>query len=137
MVCHTLLLVAVGSLLALGSHLASQAPSVRVVAPVDPYTQGDAAALRKAGYESLGPFPLGSGHDRRAVTELLGTEPLVWIEAAHLRIGCSLASLPLKNEEPWRDDWLARLRPELKRLAAKLPRVKTDVKELDPWLRAH
>jgi hypothetical protein len=110
---------------------------VRVTAPPDPYTQGDAAALRKAGYESLGPFPFGTGHDSRAVTELLGTEPLVWIETAHFRIGCSLSTLSLKNEEPWRDEWLARLRPELKRLAAKLPRVRTDVKELDPWLRAH
>lgn len=121
--------------LAIAAH--AQGPVVRAVVPVDPYTQGDPAALKKAGYESLGPFPFGSGHTSAAVAELLGTEPLAWIETAHFRIGCALSTLPLKNDEPWRDDWVARLKVELKRLATRLPRVKTDVKELDPWLRAH
>ncbi len=105
--------------------------------PTDPYTQGDRAAMKKAGYESFGPFPFGTDHTSRDVMVLLGTEPILWIETEHFRIGCALSPLSLKNDEPWRDEWLSSLRQELRRLQARLPRVKTDVKELDPWLRAH
>jgi hypothetical protein len=127
-------------LLAALLHAQAPAPlpySARAQVPVDPYTQGDRAAMKKAGYESFGPFPFGTGHTSADVVALLGTEPLIWIETEHFRIGCALSPLALKNDEPWRDDWVTRLRQELKRLAARLPRVKTDVKELDPWLRAH
>ncbi len=124
-------------LLLLPALAAQQPATVRAHAGPDPYTQGDPAALKKAGYESLGPFPFGTGHDTRAVTDLLGTEPLVWIETAHFRIGCALSRLALRNDEPWREEWNASVRAELKRLATRLPRVKVDVKELDPWLRAH
>lgn len=124
-------------LLAATTAAIAQAPSVRATVRPDPYTQGDAAALKKAGYASLGPFPFGTGHTSETVAELLGTEPLLWIETAHFRLGCALSALSLKNEEPWRDEWVSRLKGELKRLAARLPRVKTDTKELDPWLRAH
>ncbi|MFY9342883.1 MAG: hypothetical protein WAT39_10360 [Planctomycetota bacterium] len=121
----------------LAGTVAGQVPTVRPKTTPDPYTLGEPAALKKAGYESLGPFPFGANHDSSAITELLGSEPLLWIETAHFKIGCALSPLPLKNDEPWRDDWVARLKQELKRLATRLPRVKTDVKELDPWLRAH
>lgn len=131
-----MLLAALGALACSGAAFA-QAPVVRATTPVDPYTQGDPAALKRAGYVSLGPFPFGTGHTSTTVAELLGTEPLAWIETAHFRIGCSLSTVSLKSDEPWRDDWVGRLKQELKRLAVRLPRVKPDVKELDPWLRAH
>lgn len=129
-----------GTLLAVvfAAAVPAQAPAaVRATVPVDPYTLGDPAAVKKAGYESLGPFPFGGGHSTVEVSDLLGSEPLIWIETAHFRIGCALSRLPLKSDEPWRDEWVARLKLELKRLSTRLPRVKTDVKELDPWLRAH
>jgi hypothetical protein len=110
---------------------------LRPKVPPDPYTQGDAALLQKAGYVSLGPFPFGAGHSSLQVAELLGTEPLIWIETAHFRIGCALSGTPLRVDGDWRDAWVQRLKPELKRLAAKLPRVKPDARDLDPWLRAH
>ncbi len=110
---------------------------VRAKVVPDPYTQGDPALLEKAGYVSLGPFPFGSGHTTADVADLLGTEPLLWIETAHFRIGSALPPAPLKNDEAWRDDWIQRLRSELERLAAKLPRVKPETRQLDAWLRAH
>lgn len=122
----------------LATVLQAQAPgAVRATVPVDPYTMGEPAALKKAGYESFGPFAFGGGHSSVEVADLLGSEPLIWIETTHFRIGCSLSRLPLKNDEPWHDEWVARLKQELKRLSTRLPRVKTDLKELDPWLRAH
>jgi len=128
--------VAVGSLLA-AIAIAQSPPSQRVATPPDPYTRGERAALQQAGYESLGPFPFAGGRSTTEVADLLGTEPLLWIETAHFRIGCALSPLPLKNGQEWADEWLARLKPELERLAKRLPGVKTQPKELDPWLRAH
>lgn len=127
-----LFLVAVG----LWTAAIAQAPS-RATTPPDPYTQGDPALLKKAGYESLGPFWFGNEHKTHTVADLLGSEPLLWIETAHFRLGCALSPEPLKKDEPWRDDWVRNLKQELKRLATRLSGVKTDVKELDPWLRAH
>jgi hypothetical protein len=118
----------------------AQAPppdGVRPKVPPDPYTQGDPALLQKAGYVSLGPFPFGSNHTTTQVGDLLGTEPLRWIETAHFRIGCALSGVPLRVEEDWREAWVQRLKPELKRLATRLPRVKPETRDLDPWLRAH
>ncbi len=131
-------LAVAGLLVALGGLLVAQnQPSLRAKVAPDPYTQEQPEALKKAGYESLGPFVFGTDHTSATVAELLGTEPLRWIETAHFRIGCALPALALKTDEAWRDDWIAGLRLELKRLAVRLPRVKPDVRELDPWLRAH
>ena len=76
--------------------------------------------LQKVGYVSFGPFPFGSNHTTLQVGDLLGTEPLRWIETAHFRIGCALSGVPLRVEEDWREAWVQRLKPELKRLATKL-----------------
>ena len=74
---------------------------------------GEEAALDRAGYVSFGPFAFGHEHNSRMVTELLGTEPLLWIETAHFRIGCALAELPLKGSESWSRDWIKRTKAEL------------------------
>ena len=103
----------------------------------DPYTGGDAAVMKAAGYVSFGPFPLGHDHSTEAVESLLGDEPLIWIETAHFRLGCALSRVVLKGEEEWLPDWVRSVREELKRLKKRIPKVKVDVKELDPWLRAH
>jgi hypothetical protein len=130
-------IVLAAALLATCFARAQTAPSVRAKVPVDPYTQEEPELLQKAGYVSFGPFPFAGSHTTLEVAELLGTEPIAWIETAHFRIGCALPTLPLKTDADWRDDWVQRLKPELKRLAAKLPRVKPDTRQLDPWLRAH
>lgn len=113
------------------------AQSQRIAAEPDPYTRGEAHLLAKAGYENLGPFAFGTDQTTQGIEELLGTEPLRWIETKHFRIGCSLAAVACSGREEWRKDWLAQIRRELLELQGKLPSVKKRPKVLDPWLRAH
>ena len=118
---------------------AASAQTQRKQAATDPYTRGEQAAVAALGYESLGPFELGAGHDTEAVEELLGTEPLIWIETAHFRLGCSLSPLALRGQQDWSKAWIKAVREELDELRPQLPkgRLKKRVKTLDPWLRAH
>ena len=127
--------------LATGVALISALPAQgqRQKAGTDPYTGGDADAIARLGYESLGPFELGTGHDTLAVENLLGTEPLVWIETRHFRIGCALSPLRLRGQQDWSKEWIKKVKVELDELREKLPKgkLKKRVKTLDPWLRAH
>ncbi|MGC6486694.1 MAG: hypothetical protein ACON4Z_03545 [Planctomycetota bacterium] len=121
----------------LGAALVGQRQRAR--AGEDPYTRAEPAVLDRLGYVSLGPFELGAGHDTRAVEELLGTEPVVWIETAHFHLGCSLSPLALRGQQDWSKEWVQEVRAELDELRPLLPkgRLKKRVKSLDPWLRAH
>ncbi len=123
--------------LSLAALAAPRAQTVRVEAGPDPYTNGEPEALAKAGYVSFGPFPFGTGHTTAQVEELLGTEPLIWIETAHFRIGCALPALELKGREEWSRDWIAKTRDEIAELRKVLPGIQKKPKVLDPWLRAH
>lgn len=127
--------------LATGVALVSALPgqSQRKKAATDPYTGGDAKAMARIGYESFGPFELGTGHDTKAVEELLGTEPIIWIETEHFRIGCALSPLRLRGQQDWSKEWIKKVREELDELRPKMPKgkLKKRVKSLDPWLRAH
>jgi len=107
--------------------------SARAVVSVDPYTEADPAAMAKAGYVSFAPFTFGNRVDTRDVMTLLGDEQLLWVETAHFKIGCALSPLQLRGEP----DWVESTKNELKRLKNKLPKVRADAKELDPWLRTH
>jgi len=111
----------------------AQDPAARSAPPPDPYTRGEPAAMAAAGYVSFGPFPFGYRHGSGDVVALLGNEPLVWIETAHFRIGCALSPLRLRGDR----EWLDHVKAELKQLKTRLPTVKTNPRELDPWLRAH
>jgi len=108
-------------------------------ASADPYTRGEPEVLAKLGYETFGPFELGTGHDTRAVEALLGTEPLVWIETAHFRLGCALSPVALRGQHDWSKEWIRSVRGELDELRELLPkgRLKKRIRSLDPWLRAH
>jgi hypothetical protein len=125
--------VAAFVLAALGCAAQGVVGAGRAVVPPDPYTQNEPALLRQAGYVSFGPFVFGAGHTTAEVDELLGSEPVIWIESAHFRLGCAVAAVSTKGDT----EWSRRLKGELKRLAAKLPRVRPDTGDLDPWLRAH
>ena len=96
--------------LALATALGAQGQ--RKQAGPDPYTGGDRALLERLGYVSLGPFELGTGHDSTSVEELLGTEPLAWIETAHFRLGCSLSPLLLRGQQDWSKEWIKKVRDE-------------------------
>lgn len=102
--------------------------------PVDPYTGGDPAALQRAGYVSMGPFPFGLGHTTIGVEGLLGDEKLHWIETAHFRLGAAVSELSLKRADK---AWVQQVRGELERLKQRLPKVKKRPRTLDPWLRTH
>ncbi len=109
----------------------------RAKAGPDPYTKNEPALLAKAGYESLGPFAFGTGQTTAGIEELLGTEPLMWVETKHFRLGCSLPAVAMKGRENWRADWRKQVTAELKELRAIFPKLKKKPKQLDPWLRTH
>ncbi len=100
---------------------------------VDPYTKGDPAALQRAGYVSFGPFPWADEHSSEQIEQILGGEPLIWVETAHFRIGSSLDVYDFPSDRVERK----RLTAELGRLEERLPDFKGKVKKLDPWLRLH
>ncbi|MCA8950057.1 MAG: hypothetical protein KDE27_11190 [Planctomycetes bacterium] len=110
----------------------AQAPLAQV--PVDPYTGGEAEALKRAGYVSLGPFPFGPNHTTAGVEGLLGDEPLHWIETAHFRLGCAVSEVALRGAD---SAWIKQVKGELQRLRERLPTVKRSPRTLDPWLRTH
>ena len=97
----------------------------------DPFTRNEPEALEAAGYERLHPIAFGDRHGSRDVEEVLGDVEVIWIETEHFRIGSTLTSYKIRNEEK------KRLGAELKELSGILPRVKKNARTLDPWLRAH
>lgn len=111
--------------------------AVRDRAGPDPYTKGEPARLAKAGYVNLGPFEFGTDQTTGIIENLLGTEPLMWVETKHFRLGCALPPLVMKGREPWRKDWQKRIKVELAELRKVLPGIKKKPKVLDPWLRTH
>ncbi|MCR9246887.1 MAG: hypothetical protein NXI31_17780 [bacterium] len=113
----------------LGGTLAGQDGSTS-----DPYTRGDATALERAGYESLGPFPFGENHTSLEVEALLGDEKICWLETAHFRIGCAVSECSTAAGDKV---WKKKVKAELKRLRTRLPKVKPSTRRLDPWLRTH
>lgn len=124
------------AVLATGMAIA-QGPPPRAVAGTDPHTKGEPAAMAKLGYVSFGPFAFGTDHDTNDVEDLLGSEPLAWIETAHFRIGCALSPVELHDESPSGEEWVRGVRSELKRLHRKLPQIDAGTRQLDAWLRAH
>lgn len=120
--------------------LAVTLPAVSLQAQVnpewakDPYTRGEEAAFKKAGYVSFGPFTWGDDHDSRLIDRMLPHAKIKWIETEHFKLGCSLP--PFKV--PRRGKWRKKLRAELEELGKKLPELKPrKIRTLDPWLRAH
>ncbi len=99
----------------------------------DPYTSGAPAALKKAGYTSLGPFMIGDDHDSRAIHKIVPEAKILWVETAHFRLGSSMTTITApEGSGPRRQ-----LAAELKQLRRKLPRVKKKPRRLNRWLRLH
>jgi len=115
----------------------ARAQGLRVKASPDPYTKNDPALLQQLGYENLGPFEFGSNQSCASIENLLGTEPLMWVETKHFRLGCSLPGIPVKGLEDWRRDWQKSLYKEIAELRKVFPKLKKKPKNLDPWLRTH
>ncbi len=100
---------------------------------VDPYTRGKSDLVDRAGYVSMGPFQIAESLDTPEVEEVLGGLHVLWVETAHFRLGSLLQSYRRGTD----DLEEKKLAGELARLAKSLPRVRKDVRELDPWLRMH
>jgi len=111
--------------------------ATRAKAGPDPYTKNEPARLAKLGYDNLGPFAFGTNQTTGTIEELLGTEPLMWVETKHFRLGCALPAMKVKGREAWRRDWQKRVYVEIAELRKSLPGIKKKPKELDPWLRTH
>ncbi len=100
---------------------------------VDPYTKGKAEALDRAGYVSMGPFLFSEGIQTKDIEESLGGVRVLWVETAHFKLGSLLQTYRRGTD----DIEEKKLADELHRLSKKLPRVRPQVRELDPWLRLH
>jgi hypothetical protein len=101
--------------------------------PRDPYTEADPKTMAAAGIVAYGPLPWADHFGTADVDTVLGDKRIRWLETAHFRIGCSLASAPVPVAQDQRR-WLF---DELKRLKKRLPKIDDKPKRLDPWLRLH
>ncbi len=100
---------------------------------VDPYTEGDPARMEALGYRRFDPFVVFDDADTSEVRQVLGDVPILWVETAHFRIGCSLEPYTVEQDRIER----AKIREELGRLAKRLPGVKKNARRLDRWLLLH
>jgi hypothetical protein len=119
--------------LAASAVLAGQQPADEPLAPKDPYTEGDPAAMKAAGIVGYGPFPWADGVTTAEVDKVLGAGRMLWVETAHFRIGSNFKQVAVPVEADEKKSLLA----EVKDLRAKLPKVKDKPRTLDPWLRVH
>lgn len=100
----------------------------------DPYTKGEAAAMKKAGYVAIGKMPWGDDHDSLDIQKALPTVPLRFIETEHFRVCSALGAMPWPKKSVRRRS----LEKELKDLKARIPNLKyRRGKPVDPWVRAH
>lgn len=119
--------------------LCAQAPAGRPdegadTGPVeDPYTKGDAEAMRALGIERYAPFPWADFKTTADVDKVLGERRVRWLETRHFRLGCTLATAPL----PQRPDERKALQAETKELNRLCRKIPARPKELDTWLRLH
>lgn len=100
---------------------------------IDPYTKQKSEALDRAGYISFGPFQLAEGILTGDVEEALGGVRVLWVETAHFKLG-SLLHTYRRGTDDFEEK---RLQDELRRLAKKIPRIRPEARELDPWVRLH
>lgn len=99
----------------------------------DPFTAGDAKDMAAAGVIAYGSMVWAGGHRTDDVDKVLGAGRVLWIETAHFRIGCTLATTP-PPEEPEARKLLGQ---ELSRMKKRHARFPERAGKLEPWLRLH
>lgn len=99
----------------------------------DPYTAGDAAAMKRAGVVKYGPLSWADDHDTAAIDAMIPEARVLWMETEHFRIGSTLPPLSMPRDSKAR----RRLAGELKELKKQLPKVRSKARKLDRWLRLH
>lgn len=104
---------------------------------LDPYTKNDPEVMAKLGYVSYGPFTFGQRGRKTVTTEQVDQDlsyaQLLWVETEHFKIGTSLASWATASDSLTRN----KIRAELQRLKAIIPKVNPKARKLTPWLRLH
>ena len=88
---------------------------------IDPYTRAEPKALDRAGYISLGPFPLAEGIKTGDVEETIGAGRVLWVETAHFKLGSTLRTYKLRGDI--REEKTLKL--ELERLSKRLEKPAT------------
>jgi len=106
---------------------------VRKQAPVDPFTRGDAAAMAKAGIVGYGPLQWADHKTTDDIDHVLGENRILWLESAHVRLGCALKAIGLPTDQAQKKALLA----ELAAMHDALPAIPEKPGRLEPWLRAH
>ncbi len=129
---RTLLVAALVLACAVSASLQQSRPD-EAFEKTDPWTRGEKADLKRAGYESFGPFHFAEGIETVDIEETLGGTRVLWVETAHFKLGSLLGTYVCPSDDHEKD----KLRDELARLAKKLPRLRRDSGKLDPWLRLH
>jgi hypothetical protein len=106
---------------------------VRKQAAADPFTRGDAAAMAKAGIVAFGPLQWADHKTTDDIDHVLGGNRIIWLETAHLRLGCDLKATSLPADQSQKKAVLA----ELAAMHDALPAFPEKASRLEPWLRAH
>lgn len=102
--------------------------------PVDPWTKGDPALVKQAGYRTIGPFSWGEGIQAQDVVDVLGGIELLWVETPHFKLCSSLQTYKSKGDQ--REN--TAIEKELEQLTRLVAGFKTArPSKLDPWLRLH
>ena len=99
----------------------------------DPYTEGDAALMKRVGVVKYGPLLWADDHDTAAIDAMIPEARVLWMETEHFRIGSTLPPVSMPRDAKAR----RRLVDELKELKSQLPKVRTKSRKLDRWLRLH
>jgi hypothetical protein len=99
----------------------------------DPFTQQDPKIMKALGVVAYAPLPWADGLRTTDVEKVLGEQRILWLETAHFRIGCNLATASLP-EEP---DARKQVHAELQQLRKKWSKMPERASKLEPWLRLH
>lgn len=127
-------------LLCLTAALAAQQPvpndktaEVAKAARKDPYTDNEEKGMTALGVVAYAPLVWGDNKRTTDIEKELGEGRVLWLETAHFRVGCNLASVGMPQEPQARqfiNDDLAKLN----KMWSKMPKRSS---KLDVWLRAH
>ena len=99
----------------------------------DPYTKGDAKAMKALGVERYGPFPWADHFSTDDVDKVLGPGRVLWMETAHFRIGLNMTTARLPEDSKQKKAVYA----ECKALNKKWRRFPSKPKKLGPWTQLH
>lgn len=117
---------------AVGGMTAAQKPAAD--ARLDPYTKGDAEAMRAAGIEAYAPMHWAGEHTTDDVERELALERKVaWAETRHFKIGICLPPRPW----PTQKEEKKAINDEVRALSARLPEIKRSQQTLGSWLLVH